>query len=65
MSRILQREMFETSRLLEYFSANELSMQLGADPHRWGLLLLKELLDNALDACEAAGIAPEIAVRVT
>ena len=27
-------------------------------------MVLKELVDNALDACEEAGIAPEIAVRV-
>lgn len=40
-------------------------MQLGADPPRWGLVLIKELVDNALDACEKAGIAPDIAVTVT
>jgi DNA topoisomerase VI subunit B len=27
-------------------------------------VVLKELVDNALDACEEAGIAPEVAVRV-
>ena len=30
----------------------------------WPLVIAKELFDNALDACEEAGIAPEITVRV-
>lgn len=39
-------------------------MQAGADPEDWALLLLKELIDNSLDACEADGIAPDIRVRI-
>ncbi len=65
MPHTLQRTTFETSRLLEYFSPKELSMQLGAEPSRWGLVLLKELVDNALDACEAAGTAPHIRVELS
>jgi DNA topoisomerase VI subunit B len=65
MNRDLQRELFETSRQLEYFSEKELSMQLGAAPDRWGVVLIKELLDNSLDACETARIAPEIGVTLT
>ena len=61
---LLQRTPFETSRLLEFFSDKELSMQMGAARHQWPATLLKELIDNALDACEAAGVAPEITVTV-
>jgi len=64
MSRLLQRELFETKRQLEYFSGKELSMQLGAEPGCWGVVLIKELVDNALDACETAGIAPKIAITL-
>jgi hypothetical protein len=62
MSRLLQRELFETRRQLEYFSVKELSMQIGAPPWKWGVMLLKELVDNPLDACETAEISPHIAI---
>jgi len=60
----LERTTFETSRLLEYFSEKELQMQIGAEPSRWPIALLKELIDNSLDACEAASIAPDITVTI-
>jgi len=41
MSQLLQRELFETKRRLEYFSGKELSMQLGAEPGCWGVVLIK------------------------
>jgi DNA topoisomerase VI subunit B len=56
---------FETSRALEFFTQSELTMQVGFPSHRWVLAILKELIDNALDACESAGIAPVIAVTCT
>jgi DNA topoisomerase VI subunit B len=65
VSRLLHRELFETKRQLEYFSGKELSMQLGAEPQRWGVVLIKELVDNALDACETAGTSPEISITLT
>ena len=65
MIHTLHRTTFATSRLLEYFSPKELSMQLGADPPRWGLVLLKELIDNALDACEMARTAPHVRVTLS
>lgn len=58
----LQRETFQLSRTLEFFSEKELTAQMGFSRHDWPIALLKELLDNALDACESAGIAPVIAV---
>jgi DNA topoisomerase VI subunit B len=63
--RELKRETFKTSRLLEYFSQKELTLQTGHEPNRWPEVVLKELLDNALDACEEAGTLPEITVSVT
>jgi DNA topoisomerase VI subunit B len=62
MPHTLQREVFETKRQLEYFSEKELSMQLGVAPSRWGVVLIKELVDNALDACETGRIAPQIRI---
>ena len=60
----LQRETFRTSRLLDFCSEKELVAQTGHRPAQWPLVVLKELFDNALDACEEAGIAPEITVTV-
>ena len=60
----LARTTFETSRLLEFFTDKELQMQIGWSQVVWPLALVKELVDNALDACEAADIAPEIVVTV-
>ena len=61
----LERTTFRTSRLLEFCSRKELVAQTGHEPDAWPLVVLKELVDNALDACEEAGVAPEIAVRST
>ena len=60
----LTRATFRTSRELEYFSAKELTLQTGHEPDRWLEVVLKELLDNGLDACEGAGILPEIHVSL-
>jgi hypothetical protein len=62
---ILTRETFRTSRLLEYFSEKELTLQTGHEPGRWPEVVLKELIDNALDACEEAGTLPEISIEST
>jgi DNA topoisomerase VI subunit B len=58
----LQRTTFKTSRLLDFASEKELTAQTGHHPDAWPLVILKELVDNALDACEEAGIAPCIMV---
>jgi DNA topoisomerase VI subunit B len=62
--RRLERETFRTSRLLDFCSEKELVAQTGHRPAQWPLVVLKELVDNALDACEEAGVAPEIMVAV-
>jgi hypothetical protein len=60
----LDRTTFTTSRLLEFCSEKELVAQTGTPVKHWPVYLLKELVDNALDACEEAGRAPEINIEV-
>ena len=60
----IERTAFSTSRLLDFLSEKELTLQCGYGPRDWPLVVVKELLDNALDACEEQGIAPEVAVTV-
>jgi len=64
MTALLQRETFRTSRLLDFFSEKELIAQIGHQVAEWPLVAAKELIDNALDACEEAGAAPRIRVTV-
>ena len=58
-----ERSVFAKSRTLEFFDDKELSMQLGPR-HRWAVNMIKELIDNALDACEYAKVNPEIILTV-
>lgn len=58
----LQRIPFRTSRLLDFCSRKELIAQTGHREEEWPLVALKELVDNALDACEDVGIAPMVTV---
>lgn len=60
----LNRAVFEISREIEFFSEKELQMQIGYGRAMWPLALLKELIDNALDACETANVMPEIDVQI-
>ena len=60
----LSRTTLVTSRLLDFTSKKELTAQTGHEPGTWPLVILKELTDNGLDACEEAGIAPEITIAV-
>ena len=60
----LNREHFEISRAAEYFDAKELQAQTGQPAHKFGEVVLKELIDNALDACESAGINPVIQIGI-
>ncbi len=63
--KLLNRQHFSTSRELDFFSRKELIAQTGHQVAEWPLVIAKELIDNALDACEEAGIAPEIDIAVT
>lgn len=51
-------------RDLEFVQASELTKRMGAGPELWPRAIVKELVDNALDACEEAGAAPQITVRI-
>ena len=64
MKTKLERTTFETSRAAEYFDARQLSTLTGVPTSEFASVCLKELIDNALDACETAGVAPEISVDV-
>ena len=61
----MERTMFETSRAAEYLEARELQAQTGQPRHEFATVILKELLDNALDAAETAGVAPEVNIEVS
>jgi hypothetical protein len=61
---ILERATFRTSRLLDFASEKELVAQAGHQKNTWRLVILKELVDNAIDACEEAAVAPVITVTV-
>jgi DNA topoisomerase VI subunit B len=60
----LTRVAFTVSRLMEFCTKRELQNQTGHSTHDWSLVVLKELFDNALDACEEAEVAPVIEVAV-
>src|SRR5262249_51024444 len=59
-----ERVAFTTSGQLEYFSEKELRAQIGFPAHAWPVALMKELLDNGLDAAEAADLPPAVNVEV-
>jgi DNA-binding transcriptional regulator YdaS (Cro superfamily) len=60
----LKRVPFTVSRLMEFCTHRELVNQTGHQASDWPLVVLKELTDNALDACEEAEIAPVIEITV-
>jgi DNA topoisomerase VI subunit B len=49
---------------MEFCSKRELQNQTGHSVYDWPLVVLKEIMDNALDACEEAEVAPVIEVTV-
>jgi Histidine kinase-, DNA gyrase B-, and HSP90-like ATPase len=63
-SHRLERDVFATSRLIEFCSLKELTAQTGHPPEQWPLVILKELADNALDEAEKVGGAPVVNIEV-
>jgi Histidine kinase-, DNA gyrase B-, and HSP90-like ATPase len=59
------REVFTTSRLAEFCTRRELEKQTGYSAYDWPVYVVKELLDNALDASEEAQVAPRIAIEIS
>jgi hypothetical protein len=60
----VQRTALRSSRQLDYCTVRNLTAQIGHGPEDWPLVILKELLDNALDACDESDSPPEIRVVV-
>jgi DNA topoisomerase VI subunit B len=60
----LTRVAFKVSRLMEFCTMKELQNQTGHSWHQWPLVVLKELVDNALDACEESEVAPALSITV-
>ena len=60
----IERVAFTTSRLMEFCTEKELVAQTGHEAYRWPEVIAKELVDNGIDACEEAGIAPVIKVTI-
>jgi DNA topoisomerase VI subunit B len=60
----LTRVAFKVSRLMEFCSKRELQNQTGHAVYDWPLVVGKEAMDNALDACEEAEVAPDITITV-
>src|SRR5262249_21187310 len=57
-----ERLAFTTSQAMEYFSRKYLTTRIGCPPAGWPLALVKELIDNGLDAAETKGKTPDINV---
>ena len=57
-----QRTLFTLSREIEFFTERELESQIGQPKRLWRVALAKELIDNALDACETASLQPVITI---
>jgi hypothetical protein len=47
---------------MDFFSEKELTTQTGHIREEWPLVIVKELMDNSLDACDDANIPPNISV---
>ncbi|MFJ9523375.1 ATP-binding protein [Kitasatospora sp. NPDC101801] len=61
----MPRTVFSTSRTAEFLDWRALQSQTGQVRERFGDVVIKELLDNALDAAESARVAPEIGLTVS
>jgi DNA topoisomerase VI subunit B len=62
--RKLTRVAFRVSRLMEFCTTRELQNQTGHAVYDWPLVVGKEIIDNALDACEESEVAPVIDVDI-
>jgi DNA topoisomerase VI subunit B len=58
----LNRVVFKVPRSLDFFTEGGLTSQIGYGRDWWGIVVLKELVDNALDGCESVDIAPKIKI---
>ena len=61
----IERVAFTTSRLMEFCKETELVAQTGHESYEWPRVIIKELVDNGIDACEETEVAPSIKVTIT
>jgi hypothetical protein len=61
----IKRVPITTSRLMEFCTEKELVAQTGHEAYRWQRVVVKELVDNAIDAAEEAEVAPVINITIT
>jgi DNA topoisomerase VI subunit B len=61
----IERVAFTTSRLMEFCTEKELVAQTGHESYDWPRVIVKELVDNGIDGCEEAEVAPVIKVTIT
>ena len=60
----VMREAFTTSRMLDFVSDRRADQANRRRTSDWPRVLIKELVDNALDACEEAGVAPVVEIEI-
>lgn len=60
----LHREVFSISRKSAFFEVEELQVQTGVHRQYFGHVVVKELMDNALDAAESQTARPEVTLEV-
>lgn len=65
VATLLARAAFSTSRLAEFASIKGLTTQTGHGSDEWPLVIIKELIDNGVDAAETIGVQPVIAIAIT
>jgi DNA topoisomerase VI subunit B len=58
------RTHFKRSLSADYFTEKELTGLIGCTPDKWHITILKELIDNSLDAAEQAQDHPVIEITV-
>ena len=60
----LHRELFATPRASEFFELRPLQAQTGQPADKLDAVVVKELMDNALDAAESVDGQPDIALTI-
>ena len=50
---------------MEFCTEKELVAQTGHESYEWPRVIIKELVDNAVDACEESEVAPVVKVAIT
>jgi DNA topoisomerase VI subunit B len=59
-----KRQLFSEPQVAQYFELSTLRKMAGRPARNFHRVLVKELVDNSLDAAEAAGISPEVRVQI-